>query len=145
MILVTKTSDQTRQRGHTLSMCTSVCVCVCMCCHPLHSGRQTCGRTSRGHTGLLHHRFAMLALTFIARRIQPSLSLIDREVAFFVTHELIVLHLFGMIFFDFFYFFYFLLGKIPVRVTALRFELTPQHQKVSRFKPKSPGDRLCLV
>ena len=28
MILVTKTSGQTRQRGHTLSTCTNVCVCV---------------------------------------------------------------------------------------------------------------------
>ena len=41
MILVTKTSDQTRQRGHTLSVCVcvftklhitaQVCVCVCVC------------------------------------------------------------------------------------------------------------------
>ena len=31
MILVTKISDQTRQRGHTLSTCTNlVCVCVCV-------------------------------------------------------------------------------------------------------------------
>ena len=38
MILVTKTSDQARQRGHTLSTCSlqlflleCVCVCVCVC------------------------------------------------------------------------------------------------------------------
>ena len=24
---------------------------VCVCCHPIYSRRQTCGRTSRGHTG----------------------------------------------------------------------------------------------
>ena len=34
-----------------------------------------------GHTGLLHLPSAVLALIFLARRIQPSLSL-DREVEF---------------------------------------------------------------
>ena len=29
--------------------CTTVCVCVF--CHPIYSGPQTCGCTSRGHTG----------------------------------------------------------------------------------------------
>ena len=33
-----------------------------------------------GHTGFLHRPSAVLALIFIAKRIQPSLSLIDREV-----------------------------------------------------------------
>ena len=33
-----------------------------------------------GHTGYLHLPSAVLALTFIARRIQPSLSLVEREV-----------------------------------------------------------------
>ena len=31
IILVTKTSDQARQRGHTLSTYLYVCVCVCVC------------------------------------------------------------------------------------------------------------------
>ena len=31
-----------------------------------------------GHTGFLHLPSAVLALTFLARRIQPSLSLADR-------------------------------------------------------------------
>ena len=35
-----------------------------------------------GHTGLPHLPSAVLALIFIARRIQPSLSLVDREVDF---------------------------------------------------------------
>ena len=35
MILITKTSDQTRQRGHALSTCT-----VCVCFLPIHSGHQ---------------------------------------------------------------------------------------------------------
>ena len=39
-----------------------------------------------GHTGFLHLPFAVLALTFLARRIQPSsLSVVDREVEFCVV------------------------------------------------------------
>ena len=38
-----------------------------------------------GHTGFLHLPSAVLiALTFLARRIQPFLSLVDREVEFCV-------------------------------------------------------------
>ena len=66
-----------------------VCVCVCVCCHPIYSGRQVCGRTSgvtqeEGHTGFLHLPSAVLALIFIARRIQPFLSLVDCDVEFCV-------------------------------------------------------------
>ena len=59
-------------------------------CHPIYSGSQVvCGRTSRvvqeeGHTGFLHLPSAVLALIFLARRIQPFLSLVDREVEFYV-------------------------------------------------------------
>ena len=35
-----------------------VCVCVCVCCHPIYYGRQTCGRTSRSHTGRRSHRIS---------------------------------------------------------------------------------------
>ena len=37
-----------------------------------------------GHTGFLHLPSAVLALIFIARRIQPFLSLVDRPVEFCV-------------------------------------------------------------
>ena len=37
-----------------------------------------------GHAGFLHLPSAVLALIFIARRIQPFLSLVDREVEFCV-------------------------------------------------------------
>ena len=37
-----------------------------------------------GHTGFIHLPSAVLALFFIARKIQPSLSLADREVEFCV-------------------------------------------------------------
>ena len=56
---------------------------------------------AKGHTGFLHFPSAVLALIFIARRIQPSLSLVDREVEFLCTHELLVLHLLGIFFFLF--------------------------------------------
>ena len=37
-----------------------------------------------GHTGFLHLPSAVLALSFLARRIQSFLSLVDREVEFCV-------------------------------------------------------------
>ena len=40
-----------------------------------------------GHTGFLHLHSAVLALIFMARRIQPSLSLVDRIVEFCVLKD----------------------------------------------------------
>ena len=63
----------------------------------------------------------MLAFIFLARKIQPFLSLVDREVDPCVLTNDIVRHV-GIFF----------VGegrKIPVRVTALRFELRSQRQK----------------
>ena len=77
-------SERVFSRYCTLRTVYGVCACLCVCCHPIHSGRHTCGRTSRGHTGFLHLPPAVLASIFIARRIQPSLSLVDREVEFCV-------------------------------------------------------------
>ena len=58
----------------------SVCVCVFF-----PSILDINGRTSRGHTGfLIHLPSAVRALIFVARRIQPFLSLVDREVEFCV-------------------------------------------------------------
>ena len=52
------------------------------------------------------------------------------------THDSIVLHLLlGM----FFVFVFILRGKIPVRATAPRFELTFQRQKVSRLPTETRG------
>ena len=39
---------------YLVCVCVCVCllnVCVCVLYHPIYSERQTCGRTSRGHTG----------------------------------------------------------------------------------------------
>ena len=58
-----------------------------------------------GNTGFsIHLLSAVLALIFLARRIQPFLSLVDREVEFSVLTVLIVLHPLG-IFINVFYFF----------------------------------------
>ena len=65
-----------------------VCVvCVCVCCHPIYSDVRfvdvPAGVTQEeDHTGFLHLPSAVLAFIFLARRIQPFLSLIDREVEF---------------------------------------------------------------
>ena len=55
-----------------------------------------------GHTGFLIHLLsAVRALTFLARRIQPFLSLVNREVEFLYTNDLIVLHPLGIFSFSF--------------------------------------------
>ena len=55
-----------------------------------------------GNTGFsIHLLSAVLALIFLARRIQPFLSLVDREVEFLCTNDLIVLHPLGMFIFIF--------------------------------------------
>ena len=55
-----------------------------------------------GHTGFLIHLLsAVHALIFLARRIQPFLSLVDREVEFCVLTILIVLHPLGIFIFVF--------------------------------------------
>ena len=57
-------------------MCVRVCVFF-----PFILDIKFGGRTSRGHTGfLIHLPSAVLALIFVATRIQQFLSLVDREV-----------------------------------------------------------------
>ena len=52
-----------------------------------------------GHTGFFFHLpSAVRALIFLARRIQPFLPLVDREVEFLCTNDLIVLHSLGILF-----------------------------------------------
>ena len=65
-------------------------LCVCVCSHSILSGRQTWGCTSWGRTGEGHPQFlllpfAVLALTFVASRIQPFLYLVERKVDFLVV------------------------------------------------------------
>ena len=71
---------------------TPLYVCVCMCVFSSHSFwisislDAPAGVTQEeGHTGFLIHLLpAVRTLIFIARRIQPFLSLVDREVEFCV-------------------------------------------------------------
>ena len=59
-----------------------VCVCVCVCVVFLFIlDVKFDGSTSQGHTGfLIHLPSAVRAFIFLARRIQPFLFLVDREV-----------------------------------------------------------------
>ena len=67
-------------------------VCVCVCVFSSHSFWTWCSldvpagvTQEEGHTGfLIHLPSAVRALIFVARRIQPFLSLVDREVEFCV-------------------------------------------------------------
>ena len=68
-------------------MCDHVCVCVVISF--ILDVRLLVDATAEvtqeeGHTGFLHLPSAMPALILIVRRIQPSLSLADREVEFCV-------------------------------------------------------------
>ena len=66
------------------------CLCVCVfSSHPFWTSSSLdvpAGVTQEeGHTGfLIHLPSAVRALIFVARRIQPFLSLVDREVEFCV-------------------------------------------------------------
>ena len=79
-------------------------LCVCVCVFSSHSFWKSssldvpAGVTQEeGHTGFLIHLLsAVRALIFLARRIQPFLSLVDREVEFCVLTILIVLHPLGI-------------------------------------------------
>ena len=68
----------------------TMCVCVCVfSSHPFWTSSSLdvpAGVTQEeGHTGfLIHLPSAVRALIFVARRIQPFLSLVDREVEFCV-------------------------------------------------------------
>ena len=84
-----------------------------------------------GHTGFLIHLLsAVHALLFLARRIQPFLSLVDREVESCVLTILIVLHPLGI-----FFFFSFLVRKIPFA----GIELTSQRVRELRGTSELPG------
>ena len=54
-----------------------------------------------GNTGFFIHLSAVRAFIFLARRIQPFLSLVDREVECCVLTTLIVLHPLGIFIFVF--------------------------------------------
>ena len=69
-----------------LNVCVCVCVCVILFILDVWFVDVPAGVTQEeGHTGfLIHLPSAVLALIFLAKRIQPFLSLVDREVEFCV-------------------------------------------------------------
>ena len=85
---------------HPLGM---LCVCVCVFSSRSFWTSSSLGEPAgdtqeEGHTGFLIHLLsAVRALIFLARRIQPFFSLVDREVEFLCTNDLIVLHPLGML------------------------------------------------
>ena len=62
-----------------------------------------------GRTGFLRLPSAVLALIFLARRFQPLLSLVEREVEFLCIHEysIIILHLVGIFIIILFLFYFY--------------------------------------
>ena len=71
-------------------MCVFLCVCVCVyvvtpSVLDVRLVDVPAGVIQEeGHTGFLHLPSAVLALIFLARRIQPFLSLVDSEVEYIV-------------------------------------------------------------
>ena len=87
-----------------------------------------------GHAGFfIHLPSALRALIFLARRIQPFLSLVDREVEFCVP---LVGHFYS------FQFFYFLSEKNPVYRDRTD---VPTCQKVTRLPLSYRGDRYRIM
>ena len=90
MILVTKCVCVCVCVFIKLHITTCVCVCVCVCVFSSHSFWTSmdvpAGVTQEeGDTGFsIHLLSVVLALIFLARRIQPFLSLVDRNVEFCV-------------------------------------------------------------
>ena len=110
---------------HTISLIKCVCV---FSSHPFWTSSSLdvpAGVTQEeGHTGFLIHLLsAVRALIFLARRIQPFLSLVDREVEFCV----LTISSFSTRWAFLFLFFRFLVRKIPFA----GIELTSQ--RVRRF------------
>ena len=84
-----------------------------------------------GHTGILSHLLsAVHALIFLAKRIQPFLSLVDHEVEFCV----LTISSFSTRW-AFFFFFFFLVRKIPFA----GIELTSQRVRGLRGTSELPG------
>ena len=93
-------------RDYDQSSTSDVCVCVCVfSSHSFWTSSSLdvpAGVTQEeGHTGFLIHLSAVRALVFLARRIQPFLSLVDREVEFLCTNDSIALHSLGIFSFTF--------------------------------------------
>ena len=116
-----------------------MCVCVCFFSHLFWTSSSSgvpAGVTQKeGHTGfLIHLPSAVRALIFLARRIQPFLSLVDRGSRILCTNIPIVLHLLG----DFL-----LIFSVRKNPSLPGFELTSQRVRRLRgyYQLSYRGDR----
>ena len=78
-------TEHENQQTSNLNVKCVVCVCVCVCVFfPFILDVKFVGSTNRCHTKISHPHLpsAVRAFIFLARRIQPFLSLVDREVEF---------------------------------------------------------------
>ena len=74
-----------KYRAVCVCLCVSVCVVIPFILDVRFVDVPAGVTQEEGHTGfLIHLPFAVLALIFLARRIQPFLSLVNREVEFCV-------------------------------------------------------------
>ena len=128
-----------RGQGNIHYLCSADHVCVCVCVFSSHSFWTSssldvpAGVTQEeGHTGFLIHLLsAVRALIFLARRIQPFLSLVDREVEFCV----LTIQSFSTRWAFLFLFFCFLVRKIPFAGIVL----TSQRVRGLRGTSELPG------
>ena len=106
-----------------------------MCCLLIYSGRQACGRTSRGHTGFLTHLpSAVLALNFLARGgFSRSFSCLPAVESSYVYERINRSPLLGHIYKSIYFF------------STPGFELASQLQKVSRLPTEPPGRPACVI
>ena len=120
-------------------------MCVCFLCFlPIYAGHQVrwmyqpAGVTQEeGHTGFpIHLPSAVRALSFLARRIQPFPSLVDREVEFLFTNDFHRSPLFG------YFYFYFILFFTEQKSRLPGFELTSQREVTCLLLLSYRGDRL---
>ena len=93
-----------------------------------------------GNTGFSIHLSAVLALIFLARRIQPFLSLVDREVEFCVlTIESFSTHPLGILFL----FFCFFSEKNPVCRDRTHVPTCQRLHGTSELPGRPAANRLC--
>ena len=80
----------------------NVCVCVCVrVVIPFILDVRLVDTPAWGHKGFIHLPYPVLALILIARRMQPSLSLVNREVEFLCSHARIELNRSPLVWHDF--------------------------------------------
>ena len=128
-------------------------MCVCVFFPFILDNIKLVGRTSWGHTAGRSHRIfhsnlpsVVHALIFLARRIQPFLSLVDREVHFLCTNDLVVLHSLGICICI--YICIFFVRKIPftgIELTCVRPNVLEGYEATSELPGRPANTALSLL